>query len=73
MPVYSIHADQRGVFAVGGSAKLVEQRSGEWRQFEGAPAVLAYLRGLETLEDGALLVAGGGGTLARIDLDRRGS
>lgn len=67
-PIYNIHADEHGVFAVGGSAKLVEFEDGKWRIFEGAPEVLAYMRGLETLDKGALLVAGGGGTLAVIPL-----
>lgn len=71
-PIYNIHADQHGVYAVGGSAKLVEFSDGQWRTFEGAPEVLAYLRGLDTLHNGSLLVAGGGGTLALIPLaDRR--
>jgi photosystem II stability/assembly factor-like uncharacterized protein len=70
-PVYNIHANDHGVYAVGGSAKLVEFSDGQWRTFEGAPEVLAYLRGLDTLDDGSLLVAGGGGTLAVIPLAGR--
>ena len=72
-PIYNIHANGSGIFAVGGSAKLVELRDGAWRTFEGAPEVLVYLRGLDTLQDGSLLVAGGGGTLAVIPLDGRDS
>lgn len=67
-PIYRIHANGHGVFAVGGSAKLVEYRGDGWQIFEGAPKVLAYMRGLDTLENGSLLVAGGGGTLAVIPL-----
>jgi len=70
-PIYGIHANGNGVFAVGGSAKLVELRSGQWREFSGAPEVLAYMRGLDTLSNGSLLVAGGGGTLAVIPLAGR--
>jgi len=70
-PIYNIHADGHGVYAVGGSAKLVELRSGEWRTFDGAPEVLTYMRGLDTLRDGSLLVAGGSGTLAVIPLQHR--
>jgi photosystem II stability/assembly factor-like uncharacterized protein len=65
-PIYNIHADENGVYAVGGSAKLVEFKGGQWRSFEGAPEVLAYMRGLDRLSNGSLLVAGGGGTLAVI-------
>ncbi len=72
-PIYGIHANGHGIFAVGGSAKLVEYRGGGWRLFEGAPEVLAYMRGLDTLENGSLLVAGGGGTLALIPLAGRES
>jgi photosystem II stability/assembly factor-like uncharacterized protein len=69
-PIYNLHADSHGVFAVGGSAKLVELERGQWSVFEGAPEVLAFMRGLETLSNGSLVVAGGGGTLAVIPLDR---
>ena len=65
-PIYAIEANDRGVIAVGESAKLVEFRDGQWQYIEGAPEVLTFLRGLETLADGSLLVAGGGGTLALI-------
>jgi photosystem II stability/assembly factor-like uncharacterized protein len=67
-PIYNIHADGHGVFAVGGSAKLVELKDERWRTFEGGPEVLAYMRGLDVLANGSLLVAGGGGTLAVIPL-----
>ena len=72
-PIYNIHASARGVFAVGGSAKLVELRGDSWRNFEGAPEVLAFMRALELLPDDSLLVGGGGGTMALIPLDRRDS
>ena len=58
---------------MGGSAKLVELRAGEWRDFEGAPQVLAFMRGVDTLANGSLIVAGGGGTLSIIPLTNRGS
>ena len=70
-PIYNLHASKYGVFAVGGSAKLVELRQDEWRGFEGAPEVLAFLRGLDTLSNGSLLVAGGSGTVAKIPLTDR--
>ncbi len=72
-PIYNIHANGHGIYAVGGSAKLVEFRGGQWQTFEGAPEVLAYMRGLDTLANGSLLVAGGGGTLAVIPLAGRES
>lgn len=72
-PIYNIHANGHGVFAVGGSAKLVELKGDTWHTFAGAPEVLAYMRGLDTLANGSLLVAGGGGTLAVIPLDDRES
>ncbi|MDX1733544.1 MAG: YCF48-related protein [Halioglobus sp.] len=72
-PIYGIHANGNRVFAVGGSAKLVELDGGAWQEFAGAPPVLAYMRGLDILADGSLLVAGGGGTLAVIDLNSSGS
>ena len=65
-PIYGIRASRKGVYAVGGSAKLVEFHRGQWRTFEGGPEVLAYMRGVGVLDNGALLVAGGGGTLAVI-------
>ena len=70
-PIYNIYADDPGVFAVGGSAKLVELVDGQWREFKEAPRVLAYLRGLDVLDNGSLLVAGGGGTVETIPLDNR--
>jgi photosystem II stability/assembly factor-like uncharacterized protein len=72
-PIYNIHADELGVYAVGGSAKLVEFNEGQWRSFEGGPEVLAFIRGLDTLSNGSLLVAGGGGTLAVIPLKNKRS
>jgi photosystem II stability/assembly factor-like uncharacterized protein len=72
-PIYNIHADELGVYAVGGSAKLVEFNEGQWRSFEGGPEVLAFIRGLDTLANGSLLVAGGGGTLAVIPLQNQRS
>lgn len=70
-PIYNVHASEHGVFAVGGSAKLVEMVDGQWKTFEGAPEVLAFMRGVDTLDNGSLLVAGGGGTLAVIPLADR--
>ena len=70
-PIYNIHANGHGVFAVGGSAKLVELVGDSWQTFEGGPEVLAFMRGLDTLANGSLLVAGGGGTLAVIPLGDR--
>ena len=70
-PIYNIHANGHGVFAVGGSAKLVELKGDTWHSFEGGPEVLAYMRGLDTLANGSLLIAGGGGTLAVIPLQDR--
>jgi photosystem II stability/assembly factor-like uncharacterized protein len=70
-PIYNIHANGHGVFAVGGSAKLVELVGDSWQTFEGGPKVLAFMRGLDTLANGSLLVAGGGGTLAVIPLGDR--
>jgi photosystem II stability/assembly factor-like uncharacterized protein len=70
-PIYNVHASELGVFAVGGSAKLVELSDGEWKKLEGAPEVLAFMRGVETLANGNLLVAGGSGTLATIELSGR--
>lgn len=72
-PIYNIHASKYGVFAVGGSAKLVEFEGGKWTTFEGAPEVLAFIRGVETLDNGSLVLAGGGGTLAMIPLADRSS
>lgn len=72
-PIYNIHANGHGVFAVGGSAKLVELKGDTWHTFEGGPEVLAFMRGLDTLSNGSLLVAGGGGTLAVIPLGDRES
>jgi photosystem II stability/assembly factor-like uncharacterized protein len=72
-PIYNIHANGHGVFAVGGSAKLVELVGDSWQTFEGGPKVLAFMRGLDTLANGSLLVAGGGGTLAVIPLGDRES
>lgn len=70
-PIYNLHAGDEGIFAVGGSAKLVELKGGAWSVFEGAPEVLAFMRGLDALTNGSLLVAGGGGTLAVIPLAHR--
>ena len=70
-PIYNIHANGHGVFAVGGSAKLVELVGDSWKTFEGGPKVLAFMRGLDTLANGSLLVAGGAGTLAVIPLGDR--
>ncbi len=70
-PIYNVHAGADGVFAVGGSGKLVELKQGAWTGFEGGPEVLAFMRGVDVLENGSLLVAGGGGALALIPLVAR--
>ena len=70
-PIYNVHASELGVFAVGGSAKLVERVGGKWQTFEGGTEVLAFMRGVDTLDNGSLLVAGGAGTLAVIPLADR--
>ena len=68
-PVYNIHAGDSGVFAVGGSAKAVKLIDGKWSLFPGAPDVLAFMRAIDTLDDGSLLLAGGGGLMAVISTD----
>ena len=68
-PIYNIHASASGVFAVGGSGKLVQLKGGEWGAMPGAPEVLAFMRAIETLDNGSLLVAGGGGLMAVIPAD----
>lgn len=72
-PIYNVQATADGIYAAGGSAKLVEFVDGKWQSLADAPKVLAYIRGLTVLRDGALLVAGGGGTLAKIAVDRTDS
>ncbi len=67
-PVYGINAMDSRVFAVGGSGTLMEYINNEWQLLKGAPAVLSYLRGLAILPDRSLLVVGGAGTLAAIEL-----
>lgn len=69
-PVYSITAADGEVLAAGGSAKLVKLVDGEWQNVTGAPKVFTYIRGLLVLDNGALLVAGGGGTLEVIGAAR---
>lgn len=66
-PVYNIQVDGERVLAAGGSAKLAVYDDFQWRNYEGAPEVLTFLRALEPLASGDLLVAGGGGTLAVIN------
>ncbi len=72
-PIYSIRASDNGVYASGGSAKLVELVDDRWQRMADAPKVLAYIRGLAVLPGGSLLVAGGGGTLATISAEHAGS
>ena len=66
-PVYGIHASARGVYAIGGSAKLVRHEQDIWREFDGAPEVQTYLRAIAEIAPGLLVVAGGGGTVALVD------
>ncbi len=70
-PIYNVHASENGVFAVGGSSKLVERVGGKWQTFEGGTEVLAFIRGVDILDNGSLLVAGGAGTLAVIPMAER--
>jgi len=72
-PVYNISASADGVYAAGGSGKLVELLEGKWQRVADAPKVLNFIRALSALHNGAVLVAGGGGTLAMIPADRAGS
>tara|TARA_R110002110_G_scaffold105212_1_gene264716 strand:- start:7395 stop:8342 length:948 start_codon:yes stop_codon:yes gene_type:complete len=66
-PVYNISAGSNHILAAGGSAKLVKLIDGQWENVAGAPEVFTYIRGLLSLDNGALLVAGGGGTLEIIE------
>tara|TARA_R110001599_G_scaffold353880_1_gene601996 strand:+ start:108599 stop:109603 length:1005 start_codon:yes stop_codon:yes gene_type:complete len=72
-PIYNIQAGSHGIYASGGSAKLVEFSHGRWQKMADAPEVLTYIRGLAVLSDGSLLVAGGGGTLAVVPADHTDS
>lgn len=72
-PIYNIQAGTSGIYASGGSAKLVELLDGKWQSMADAPEVLTYIRGLAVLSDGSLLVAGGGGTLAVVPADHADS
>jgi hypothetical protein len=67
-PIYGIKATDTRVFAVGGSGTLIEYTNGEWQFLQGAPPVLSYLRGLDILSNGALLVVGGAGSVATVTL-----
>ena len=68
-PIYRIVAAKNGrTFAVGGAATLIEYGADGWQAYEGAPPVLAYLRALDVLDNGDLLIAGGGGTLAKVSV-----
>ncbi len=67
-PIYGIKATDTQVFAVGGSGTLIEYTNGEWQFLQGAPPVLSYLRGLDILSNGALLVVGGAGSVATVTL-----
>lgn len=65
-PIYNLRADAHGVYAVGGSGKIVEYLDGQWQRISGAPEVLSYLRALAILSDGSLVVAGGAGILSTV-------
>ena len=65
-PVYGILASENAAFAVGGSGTLLRRTSNGWVTVTDAPPMLAYLRGLQFLSNGDLLVAGGSGTLMKI-------
>lgn len=65
-PIYNLRAGTRGVYAVGGSGKIVEYLNGQWQKISGAPEVLSYLRALVILPDGSLVVAGGAGILSTV-------
>ncbi len=65
-PIYNLRAGTHGVYAVGGSGKIVEYLDGQWQRISGAPEVLGYLRALVILPDGSLVVAGGAGMLSTV-------
>lgn len=69
-PVYRIVASEDAIIAVGGSGSMLRRTTGGWTAIRDVPPVLAYLRGLQFLPNGNLLVAGGGGTLTSLSVDQ---
>jgi photosystem II stability/assembly factor-like uncharacterized protein len=72
-PVYRLTAGPDGhIYALGNFGSIaVENTQGAWVRAGGAPPSFAYLRGFVPLTATSALVAGGGGTIARIDLAQR--
>ena len=67
-PIYGLAAGKQVVYATGDHGSLIVSHDGvSWQRAAASTKTLSYLRGITALDDGQLVVAGGGGVLARID------
>ena len=64
-PLYGFVSGRDGLFAVGSFGTILRRDGDRWHATPGQ-AGPAYLRGAVVLDNGELLVAGGGGTLQRV-------
>lgn len=71
VPLYGLAEAHGRVFAVGDHATLLVHRDGAWRAVPRAQRKFGYLRVIQPLADNRVLVAGGAGTLATLDLRDR--
>jgi len=71
-PLYTLQAIGERVVATGDHGTvIVRGTDGHWQRSAAAPVTTAFLADALPLADGTLLVVGGHGTLARVDLDAR--
>lgn len=67
-PLYNFAANGDRLFATGDNGTLLELREGQWQPVPLAGGTTAYLIGAVAVDPQTLLVVGGAGTLATIDL-----
>jgi len=62
-PVYALAADAMGVYAAGGEGVLMRYEPGGWRRLEHGRPIRLFLRVLQPLAAGKLLIGGAAGAL----------
>lgn len=66
-PVYALASAGEALYAAGGEGALLREESGEWRRIEHGGPARSFLRVLQPLGGGRLLIGGASGTLSVVE------
>jgi len=69
-PIYSIAAINDRLFAVGGAGVFFVFEDNQWKKFEHGELIRFFLRAIGFTPNNKILIAGGGGTLLQVNLNK---